>query len=149
MRKSNKVKQLHRVKEHRNAMLKNLLRSLFYHERVISTIPRIKVLKQLAEKIITKARYNLQDDIEASKKVHNIRLVTRYISDKALLNKIFNEIALCFKDRPGGYTRAIKIGNRTNDKAPMALLEFVDRLDAPKTNVVAKRKPVEVTASGK
>ena len=130
MQKRKKVKHLHREKSHRESLLRNLLTDLFRYERVTSTIPKLKVTAQLAEKIITRAIGNLQSNISSEKKLHNIRLVERRVKDKAVLNKVFNDIAVRSKDRKGGYTRLIKIGRfvRT-DNSDIALLELVDKKD--------------------
>ncbi|RME89170.1 MAG: 50S ribosomal protein L17 [Candidatus Hydrogenedentota bacterium] len=126
MRKSNKVKQLNRKAEHRNAMLNNMATSLLYHERIETTVAKAKALRPRVEKLITKAKHNLSLEDEA-KKLANIRLVARFIQDKEVLHKLFTDIADRFKERPGGYTRIIRIGRRQSDSSEMAIIELVER----------------------
>ena len=127
MNKRNKVKHLNKAAEHRNSMLNSLARGLFFHERIQSTVARVKEARRLAEKLITRARENLDSTMSPQRKIHNIRLVGRHIKDKEVLVKLFNDIAPRFKERPGGYTRLIKLGVRNTDRSEMAFLELVDR----------------------
>ena len=127
MRKRNKVKQLQRTSEHRKAMLKNMVVSLFYHERIRSTEAKLKVARSFAEKLITIARRNQDINLSAADKLHNVRLVAKFIKDRQVLLKIFEDLAVRYKERSGGYTRIIKIGFRPTDKSDMAYLELVDR----------------------
>ena len=127
MRKCNKVKRLHRTREHRDAVLHNMMTDLFYHERIKSTIAKVKAVKPFAERLITRARLNLNNNISTGTKVNHIRMVGRFIKNKEVLNKLFNDIALRFKERPGGYTRVIKLGTRNSDKSEMAFIELVER----------------------
>ncbi len=127
MRKCNKVKRLHRTREHRDAVLHNMMTDLFYHERIKSTIAKVKAVKPFAERLITRARLNLNNNISTGTKVNHIRMVGRFIKNKEVLNKLFNDIAPRFKERPGGYTRVIKLGARNSDKSEMAFIELVER----------------------
>ena len=127
MRKYNKVKRLHRSRDHREAMIHNMTTDLFYHERVQSTTAKAKVVRQFAERLITRARLNLGEEVSAERKIHNIRIVGRFIKNKEVLSKLFNDIAPRFKERSGGYTRVIKLGARNSDRSEMAFLELVDR----------------------
>jgi len=126
MNKRNKVKHLHRSSAHRNAMLANMVTSLFFHEHIESTVAKTKVARQVAEKLITRAKGNLKAE-KAEEKLHNIREVARVIKDEEVLNKLFNDIAGRVENRNGGYTRVVKIGRRRSDNSDMAVLELVDK----------------------
>ena len=126
MNKRNKVKHLHRTSDHRNAMLSNMVTSLFFHENIQSTVAKAKVARQVAEKLITRAKSNLKTD-KSEQKVHNLRQVAKVIKDKEVLNKLFNDIAARVESRNGGYTRVVKIGRRPSDNSEMAVLELVDK----------------------
>ncbi|MDH4263178.1 MAG: 50S ribosomal protein L17 [Spirochaetia bacterium] len=130
MNKRNKVKHLHKSSAHRSAMLSNMVTSLFYHENIQSTVAKAKVAGQVAEKLITRAKGNLNSE-KSEEKIHNIRLVSRFIKDKEVLNKLFNDIAPRVEKRNGGYTRVVKIGRRRSDSSEMAVLELVDKKPLP------------------
>lgn len=129
MRKRNSVKQLNRPQNQRKAMVQNLVTSLFYHERIQTTVARAKAIRGVSEKIITRAKKNLSEETSNASKVHNIRIVEKIIKDKEVLNKIFNDIANRFKERNGGYTRVLKIANRESDNSEMAIIELVEKKD--------------------
>ncbi len=118
MRHNMSGRKLGRVSEHRKALFRNQLRSLISHERIITTLPKAKELRPIAEKIVTLAR--------EAESVHNRRLVGRFISDRDLIKRLFTEIGPRFVSRPGGYTRIVKLGPRRGDGAELAILEFVD-----------------------
>ncbi len=103
---------------HQALMLSNLALSLFEHERVKTTEAKAKLLRPYAERLITKAKKG---------DVHNRRQVLSTIEDRAVVHKLFAEIAPRFADRNGGYTRILKLGPRNGDGAPMALIELVER----------------------
>jgi len=126
MRHQKSGRKLGRVSEHRRALFRNQLRSLVIHERIVTTLPKAKELRPIAERIVTLAK-----DRES---VHARRLAGRWIEDRSLIKRLFVEIGPRFADRPGGYTRIVKLGPRRGDGAELAILEFVDyRLpDAPK-----------------
>lgn len=98
-------------------MFKNQLESLVVHERIVTTLPKAKELRPVAERLITRGK---------SDTVHARRMVGRWVADRELIKKLFTEIAPRFADRPGGYTRIVKLGPRHGDNAEMAVLEFVD-----------------------
>lgn len=127
MNKRNKVKHLNKLAEHRNAMLNNMVTSLFHHERITSTLAKAKVAKQMAEKLITRARENSTDALNQTQKLHNLRIAQKIVKDKEVLYKLFYDIAPRFLSRPGGYTRVLKIGRRESDASEMAILELVVR----------------------
>lgn len=112
----------------RKALLKLLLTALIKHEVIKTTVKRAKVVRVLAEKMITLAK---------KKTLHARRLAERYIKDKLLLRKLFDNLGNRYQERKGGYTRIIRIGNRYGDNAEMVLLEFVDR---PKRSKKEKKK---------
>lgn len=110
-------RKLSRTSAHRHALFRNQIASLIEHGRIRTTHAKAKELRRVAEKVITRAR---QDT------VHARRLVRRWVPDRTLVKKLFDEIAPRFSDRPGGYTRILKLGPRTGDSAEMAILELVD-----------------------
>ena len=117
MRHRKKGRQLSRTNTHRKATLRNLATSLFLHERIETTSAKAKELRPFAERLITLAR---RGDIHAR------RLAGRKIQDRHVLGKLFDDIAPRFAERPGGYTRILKLGNRKGDAAEMSLIELVD-----------------------
>ena len=110
-------RKLRRTTSHRLAMFSNQLASLMTHERIQTTISKAKELRPLAEKLITAAK---NDDVAARRRVY------RWIPDHSTVKKVFETIAPRFVDRPGGYTRILKLGARRGDAAEAAILEFVD-----------------------
>ena len=144
MRKRNKVKQLNRTASHRKAMLRNMATSLFEHERIVTTRARSKVLRSYAEKLITRARGNLDDSLAPAVKLHNRREVLKDIANEDIVVKLFSDIAPRFKDRAGGYTRIIHLPERYSDSASMSIIELVDRKEkirTPKPAVAKAAKP--------
>lgn len=127
MRKRNSVKQLNRPQNQRKAMLQSLVTALFYHERIETTLARAKAIKSITEKIITRAKRNQNDQLNSAEKVHNIRIIEKFIKNKEILNKIFDDIAPRYKERNGGYTRVLRISNRVSDNSEMGLIELIDR----------------------
>ncbi|ACH93447.1 LSU ribosomal protein L17P [Borrelia duttonii CR2A] len=110
--------RLDRKSSHRKALLKNMVISLFRHERITSTKAKLSEVRRFAEKLITRAKVD---------SVHNRREISKFIHDKYILNKLFTKISPIFKERKGGYTRVIKLGQRYGDAAEMAILELVDK----------------------
>jgi large subunit ribosomal protein L17 len=109
-------RKLGRTSEHRRALLRNLATDLFRHERLRTTLPKARELRPFAERLITLAR---RDDLHAR------RQVVRQISDRAVVKKLFDTLGPRFAQRPGGYTRALKLGPRLGDGADMAIVELV------------------------
>ena len=118
MRHRKSGRQLNRNSTHRKAMMSNMATSLFSHEVIRTTLPKAKELRRFAEPLITLAK-----DDSVSKR----QLAFSRLRDKAAVGKLFTELGPRYKERPGGYTRILKCGYRTGDKAPMALVELVDR----------------------
>lgn len=118
MRHRNSGRQLNRNSSHRRAMFKNMAASLFRHEFIKTTLPKAKELRRVAEPLITKSK---------SDSLANRRLVFNRLRDRDMVTKLFTELGPRYKDRPGGYLRILKCGYRTGDKAPMAVIELLDR----------------------
>ncbi len=128
MRHKSGVKQLGRSHAHRKAMFSNMVTSLFKEERIITTKQKGKELKKLSEKLITRAKNNLSLPDDASdKKLHNKRMVLKVVKNRDILKKLFEDIAVRFKERKGGYTRLYLISRRPGDAAEMAIVELVER----------------------
>ena len=111
-------RKLGRTSSHRNAMFRNQLASLIQSERIITTLPKAKELRPLAEKLITLAKND---------SVHARRTAAKQVADEGLIAKLFDTIGPRFSTRPGGYTRIMKLGQRRGDNAEMAILELVER----------------------
>jgi large subunit ribosomal protein L17 len=111
---------------HEKLLLANLARSLFQHGRITTTEAKARRLRPVAERFITKAK---KGDI------HNRRQVLQSITDKSIVHTLFTEIAPRYENRPGGYTRITKIGNRRGDNAPMAVIELVEALTVQQSAV--------------
>jgi large subunit ribosomal protein L17 len=118
MRHNRAQRKLGRTSEHRRALFRNQLKSLIAHERIITTLPKAKELRPIAERVVTLGRR-----IDS---VHARRLAARWIDDRDLIHRLFTEIGPRFTNRPGGYTRIVKLGPRRGDGAELAILEFVD-----------------------
>lgn len=118
MRHSNSGRQLSRDGAHRKAMLRNMAVSLLRHELIRTTLPKAKELRREAEPLITLAK---------SDSVHKRRLAFARLRDREVVTKLFNELGPRYSARPGGYLRILKCGVRPGDKAPMAIVELVDR----------------------
>jgi large subunit ribosomal protein L17 len=117
MRHGKKNNHLSRQTGHRKSMLANMACSLIEHKRINTTVAKAKALKQFVEPLITKSK----DDT-----THNRRIVFAYLRNKYGVTELFREVAAKVGDRPGGYTRIIKVGNRLGDNADMAMIELVD-----------------------
>ena len=111
-------RKLNRTTSHRLAMLDNMVASLIEHEAIHTTVPKAKEARRVAERIITLGKRG---------GLANIRLAARTIRDKRLLTKVFADLKDRYAERAGGYTRIVRLGHRSGDAAPMALLELVDR----------------------
>tara|TARA_B100000787_G_scaffold92530_1_gene68314 strand:- start:8223 stop:8702 length:480 start_codon:yes stop_codon:yes gene_type:complete len=117
MRHGKKFNHLGRQTAHRKAMLANMACSLIEHKRINTTVAKAKALRVFVEPLITKSKADT---------THNRRIVFSYLRDKFAVTELFKEISLKIADRPGGYIRIIKLGNRQGDNAPMAMVELVD-----------------------
>ena len=117
MRHGKKFNHLSRQKGHRAAMLANMACSLIEHKRINTTVAKAKALKQFVEPLITKSKEDT---------THNRRICFSYLRSKYAVTDLFRDVAAKVGDRPGGYTRIIKVGNRLGDNADMAMIELVD-----------------------
>jgi len=117
MRHGKKFNHLGRKAAHRKAMLSNMACSLIEHKRIKTTVAKAKALRKFVEPLITKSKADT---------THNRRVVFSYLRDKYAVTELFKEISVKIADRPGGYVRIIKLGNRQGDNAPMAMVELVD-----------------------
>src|SRR6266704_561843 len=143
MRHNVGYRKLGRTSGHRRALLRNLATDLFRHERLKTTLPKARELRPFAEKLITLAR---RDDLHAR------RQVVSQISDRVVVKKLFDTLGPRFASRPGGYTRALKLGPRPGDGADMAIVELVGsepvfkkQKEDKKTRHDRKAKAVEKT----
>ncbi|RMA57068.1 50S ribosomal protein L17 [Ulvibacter antarcticus] len=117
MRHGKKVNHLGRKTAHRKSMLANMACSLIEHKRINTTVAKAKALKQFVEPMITKSKTDT---------THNRRIVYARLRQKEAVAELFRDVATKVGDRPGGYTRIIKLGNRLGDNADMAMIELVD-----------------------
>jgi len=117
MRHGKSFNHLGRTASHRKAMLSNMASSLIIHKRITTTVAKAKALKVYVEPIITKSKTD---------STHSRRMVFSYLQDKESVRELFDEISEKVNDRPGGYTRIIKLGNRLGDNADMCIMELVD-----------------------
>jgi large subunit ribosomal protein L17 len=114
--------KLSRTSDQRKALFRNLIRELYIHERITTTEAKARAVRADAEKLITKAKHGLAD---GGNRIHAQRQVVAYLGDQTVAKKVFDEIAPRYAERPGGYTRMLKIGKRLGDAADMAILELV------------------------
>jgi large subunit ribosomal protein L17 len=117
MRHGKKVNHLSRKTGHRKSMLANMACSLIMHKRINTTVAKAKALKIFVEPLVTKSKEDT---------THNRRTVFSYLREKDAVTELFRDVAVKVADRPGGYTRIIKLGNRLGDNADMAMIELVD-----------------------
>lgn len=137
MRHAVKGRKLKRTASHKKALLVNLASALFKHKKIKTTVAKAKEARVFVEKLITKAR---KGDISAR------RYVASFIKDRNVVKELFNEIVLKIGERPGGYTRVVKLGSRRGDGADLAILELVDYNEGvvkeKKKEESSKTKPV-------
>ena len=131
MRHGKKFPHLGRKTAHRKYMLANMACSLIEHKSINTTLAKAKALKLFIEPIITKSKND---------STHNRRIAFKYLRDKNAVNELFREISVKVGDRPGGYTRVIKLGNRLGDNASMAMIELVDYNELYSTNKPERRR---------
>jgi|LauGreDrversion4_2_1035121.scaffolds.fasta_scaffold03088_3 large subunit ribosomal protein L17 len=130
MRHGKKFNHLGRTASHRKALLMNLANSLIEHKRINTTLAKAKELKKYVEPLVTKSKVD---------STHNRRTVFAYLKSKEAVTELFREVAVKVGDRPGGYTRIIKTGNRLGDNAEMAMIELVDFNEVYGADKVAKK----------
>ena len=132
-------KKLNRTSEHRKALIKNMLNSLIKYEQIPTTLPKAKVLKPQADKIITLGKKN---------SLQNTKILASKLQDMKSANKVKKTLAKRYESRKGGYTRIIKAGYRYGDNAPLAIIEFVDR-DVEAKRVDRKKKETKKSTEEK
>lgn len=131
MRHGKKINHLGRKTAHRKAMLANMACSLIEHKRINTTVAKAKALKRFVEPLVTKSKEDT---------THNRRIVFSRLRQKEAVTELFREVAVKVGDRPGGYTRIIKLGNRLGDNADMAMIELVDYNEIYNAGKPAKKK---------
>ena len=133
MRHKMGYKKLNRTSEHRKALIKNMLNSLIKYEQITTTLPKAKVLKPQADKIITLGKKNT---------LQNSKTLISKLQDTNSANKVKKTLSKRYEKRKGGYTRIVKAGFRYGDNAPMAIIEFVDRdVEAKRVDKPKKESP--------
>jgi large subunit ribosomal protein L17 len=137
MRHGKSGRRLGRTTSHREAMFRNLVTSFLNHEKITTTDAKAKEIRSVAEKMITLGK---RGDL------HALRQAASYIREKSVVTKLFSTIAPRYKDRPGGYTRIIKLGVRQGDAAPVSIIELVEEEMKPKK---APQKPARVAKAPK
>lgn len=148
-------RKLGRVTEHRISMLRNQASALLEHERIQTTVPKAKELRPFVERLITVAKRSLAVKGEGTHGIVARRMVARDIADRALVTKLFDEIAPRFAERPGGYTRLLRLGHRRGDSAEVAEVELVGSEFDPNAETAEKSaeaspdKPKKKTVGGR
>jgi len=137
MRHGKSGRRLGRTTSHREAMFRNLVTSFLNHEKITTTDAKAKEIRSVAEKMITLGK---RGDL------HSLRQAASYIREKSVVTKLFTTIAPRYKDRPGGYTRIVKLGIRQGDAAPVSLIELVEEEMKPQK---ASKKPVKAVTAQK
>lgn len=140
MRHNKKFNHLGRTSSHRKAMLSNMANSLIFHKRITTTVAKAKALRIYVEPLITKAK----DD-----STHSRRVVFEYLKSKTATAMLFRDVAEKVADRPGGYTRILKTGNRLGDNAEMCIIELVDFNENMLAAKESKAKPTRSRRSAK
>ena len=140
MRHAVKGRKLGRTTSHREALFRNQLQSLVEKEKIVTTLPKAKELRPIAEKVITRGKHGT---------LHDRRWVLRWVLKRDLVKKVFDEIAPRFTERPGGYLRIVKLGPRQGDGAEMAVLELVERSEAAAPEPAPEEKKPKKKAAPK
>lgn len=139
MRHGKKINHLGRKTAHRKSMLANMACSLIEHKRINTTVAKAKALKQFVEPMITKSKEDT---------THNRRIVMARLRQKDAVTELFRDVAVKIGDRPGGYTRIIKLGNRLGDNADMAMIELVDYNEVYNAGKATKTKTTRRSRRG-
>ena len=134
MRHQKSGRKLNRTSSHRNAMFRNMAVSLIQHEQIRTTVAKAKELRRVAEPLIT---------LSKTPTVANRRLAFSRLRDRDTVGKLFDDLGVRFKDRPGGYLRVLKCGYRTGDKAPMAYVQLVEQAQTTDSTAAAKESDSE------
>ena len=152
MRHGKSGRKLKRTASHRRATLASLATSLLRHKRITTTVAKAKETRMVVEKIITRARHAALLPLKDARGVHHRREVGRLIKDRAVIGELFSSIAAKVGERPGGYTRIVKLGQRKGDAAEMAVIELVDfntGQDQEKAPAAKEKKPKAPRKSAK
>jgi len=147
MRHGKKFNHLGRKSAHRKAMLANMACSLIEHKRINTTVAKAKALKQFIEPLITKSK--AENNQTTEKGSHNRRIAFKNLRDKYAVTELFGSVSDKVGERPGGYTRIIKLGNRLGDNADMAMIELVDYNEIYNAGKAAKKKTTRRSRRGK
>ena len=137
MRHGKSGRRLGRTTSHREAMFRNLVTSFLTHEKITTTDAKAKEIRSVAEKMITLGK---RGDL------HSLRQAASYIREKSIVTKLFSTIAPRYKDRPGGYTRIVKLGIRQGDAAPVSIIELVEEEMKPQK---VRKQPVKAVIAPK
>lgn len=142
MRHGKKINHLGRTNSHRKAMMSNMASSLIEHKRIVTTLAKAKALRTYVEPLITKSKNDT---------THSRRTVFSYLQNKEVVTELFRDVAAKVANRPGGYTRIIKLQNRLGDNAEMALIELVDYNETYKSEApaAAEKKSTRRRSSSK
>lgn len=140
MRHSKKINHLGRTSAHRHAMLSNMAASLILHKRITTTVAKAKALRKYVEPLINRGKNDT---------THSRRIVFSYLQDKFAVSELFREISKKIAERPGGYTRILKLGNRLGDNAEMCIIELVDYNENYSNKSDAKTKKTRRRAGAK
>lgn len=138
MRHNKSGRRLGRNSSHRAAMMRNMVTSLIEHERITTTDARAKELRKIADKMITLGK---RGDLHAR------RQALQVIRDRKVVGKLFEMVAPRYKERPGGYTRIVKVGNRVGDNAPLSIIELVEEEFTPRPRKSAAPSPTPAPAA--
>ena len=138
MRHRVKTKTLHRNREHRLSLLRNLSDSLVMHENIVTTVAKAKYLRPYVEKLVTKAK--------VGNTFNNVKYLKNKLTTDDAVRKMLTDLGPRFSTRKGGYTRIVKLGNRAGDNAQMARIEFVEKAKEEKAKKKVEKKPTKAAA---
>jgi large subunit ribosomal protein L17 len=148
MRHRNAHRKLGRVTEHRTALLRNQAEALLAHEKIETTVPKAKELRPFVERLITIAKRGVRANDPKGASLSARRLVMRDVLNETVVTKLFDELAPRFMERPGGYTRILKLGHRRGDAAELAQIELIGSEFDPKKAEEEKKAAEAATAAG-
>jgi large subunit ribosomal protein L17 len=148
MRHRNAHRKLGRVSEHRTALLRNQAEALLAHEKIETTVPKAKELRPYVERLITIAKRGVRANDPKGVSLSARRLVMRDVLNETVVTKLFDELAPRFMERPGGYTRILKLGHRRGDAAEMAQIELIGSEFDPKKAEEEKKAAAAAAESG-
>jgi large subunit ribosomal protein L17 len=148
MRHRNAHRKLGRVTEHRTALLRNQAQALLAHERIETTVPKAKELRPFVERLITIAKRGVKANDPKGASLSARRLVMRDVLNETVVTKLFDELAPRFMERPGGYTRILRLGHRRGDAAELAQIELIGSEFDPKKAEEEKKAAEAAAAAG-